>query len=399
MSRISRYVLAQLLLTFAITLAGMTFVLLFGIIVKEISRFGLGVKAITQLLPFATPIALRLAVPASILMATCSVFGRMSADNEVVAAKSLGISPRDLLFPAFALAIVISMSMIWVNDLALTWGFAGMRAVVFESVEEVVFRKLRIERSFHNKHFSINVKDVQGRKLIEPRFEMRGKDQPLVVDAREAELQTDLEAEELHVLVTDYTADLGGTNVADSGTNSYSVALSQATIKDRSEPSVSQLGWATISKESVAQKATIQSLEQQLAARAAFQMVLGDFDQLNGTVGHADAQTWDRLNRKRQAAETRMNRLHLEPWRRTAEGFSCLFIVLVGAPLAVQMRTTNFFTTFAMCFFPILCLYYPVLMWAVDRVKDGEIPAYSVWGGNVVLLVASWWLTRKVVRY
>ena len=117
MSRISRYVLTQLMLTFSITLAGMTFVLMFGIIVKEISRFGLGLEAILQLLPYATPIALRFAVPASILMATCSVFGRMSSDNEVVAAKSLGVSPRSILYPAFALAIAISMGMIWMNDL------------------------------------------------------------------------------------------------------------------------------------------------------------------------------------------------------------------------------------------------------------------------------------------
>lgn len=399
MSRISRYVLTQLLLTFAITLTGVTFILMFGIIVIEVSRFGLGLKAFLRLLPFATPIALRFAVPASILMATCSVFGRMSSDNEVVAAKSLGISPRNLLYPAFALAMAIGMGMVWMNDLALTWGFAGMRSVVFESVEEVVFRKLKIERSFHNRHFSINVKNVEGRKLIEPRFEVHGKD-ALVVDAREAELRADLDAEELHIALTDYTADLGGkTGVADSGTYSYSMALSDATIKDRKEPSVSQLGWSTISRASLAQQSLISDLEQQLAARAAFQMVLGDFDQLAASAKHADGQTWSSLHKHYRGTKSKLNRLHLEPWRRSAEGFSCLFIVLVGAPLAMRMRTTNFFTTFAMCFFPVLCMYYPIFMWAVDRVKDGEIPAYSVWISNGLLFLVSHWLTRGVVRY
>lgn len=399
MSRISRYVLTQLLMTFAMTLTSVTFVLMFGIVVVEVSRSGLGLRAFMRLFPYAIPIALRFAVPASILMATCSVFGRMSADNEVVATKSLGISPRNLLYPAFALALALSVGMVWMNDLALTWGFAGMRAVVFESVEEVVFRKLKIERSFHNQHFSINVKNVEGRKLIEPRFEVHGKD-PLIVDAREAELRTDLKAEQLQIAVTDYTADLGGkTDVANSGTHSYTVPLSKATIKDRGELRVSQLGWSTISKASLAQQKRIANLDQTLAARAAFQMVLGNFDQLGTGARHVDSRTWKSLHDQRLSTQAKLNKLHLEPWRRSAEGFSCFFIVLVGAPLAVRMRTTNFFTTFAMCFFPVLCLYYPIFMWAANRVKDGEIPAYSVWISNAILFGISYWLTRGVVRY
>ena len=43
------------------------------------------------------------------------------------------------------------------------------------------------------------------------------------------------------------------------------------------------------------------------------------------------------------------------------------------------MRTTNFFTTFAACFFPILLAYYPLLAFAVDRAKDGAVPAVTVW--------------------
>lgn len=377
----------------------MTFVLMFGVIVNEGRRQGLGLDSIFRLLPYAMPIALRFSVPASLLMSTCSVFGRMSADNEIVAAKSLGINPRTMLYPAFGVAVVLSIGMIWLNDISGSWGFAGMRTVVYESVEEVVFRKLKTERSFRNKYFSINVKRVEGRKLIEPRFEIRG-DEPIVVEARVAEMQTDLKAEQLKILLTDSTADQEGKiHIANAGTFPYIVPLSEATMKDRNDPSVSDLGLRMISKEAIAQQAKIRSIEQELAARAAFQMVMGDISQLNVGSNHADGATWKGLHRKYAKSKSRLNRLHLEPWRRCAEGFSCLFIVMVGAPLAIQMRTTNFFTTFAMCFFPVLCIYYPVLMWAVDRVKDGELPPYSVWLGNGLLLIIGILLTRKVVRY
>ena len=398
MSRVTRYVLSQLLLTFAITLAGMSFLMVFGIIVKEGVRYGLGVESIFRLLPYAMPGALRFAVPATILLAACSVFGRLAADNEVVAMKSLGISPRVMLYPAFGLALVLSVTMIWLNDVANTWGSAGMQSVIFESVEEVVFRKLKTERSFRNKHFVINVKQVRDRTLIEPRLEIRGDD-PIIVEARQATMITDLKAEKLQILLTDSTMERGDRTFASPGTEPFEFPLSQATLKDRSSLRASDLGLGMISNEVISQQATIQALEQRLAARAAFQMVMGDLHQLGSNILHPDGQTWSRLHASHTDSKSRLNRLHLEPWRRCAEGFSCLFIVMVGAPLAIHMRTTNFFTTFAMCFFPVLCIYYPILMWAVGQVKDGVIPPYSVWIGNGVLLLAGLLLTRKVVRY
>ena len=72
---------------------------------------------------------------------------------------------------------------------------------------------------------------------------------------------------------------------------------------------------------------------------------------------------------------------------------------MVGAPLSIRMRTTNFFTTFALCFFPVLCIYYPVLQWAVTQAKDGVVPPYTVWIGNGVLMVIGLLLTRRIIRY
>ena len=399
MSRITRHVLFQLLLTFGVALLGITFVLVFSIMAQVGLTMGLGLEAFFRLLPFALPQALRFAVPASILMAACSVFGRMSADNEVVATKSLGVSPRVLLYPAFGLGLVISIGMIWVNDVAITWGAAGIQAVIFESVEEVVIRKLKTERSFRNKHFSINVKKVVGRKLINPRMEGGSKKNPIVIEARDAELDVDLAAEKLHIRLTDCTMESDGNICAYPGTYLHEIPLSEATVKDRSEPRISELGLNAISSEAVAQLATIESLEQRLAARAALQMMAGDLHHLGIREPHADGKTWAALHAERHGAQSRLHRLNLEPWRRWAEGFSCLFLVMVGAPLSIRMRTTNFFTTFAMCFFPVLCIYYPAIQWAVEEAKDGNVPPYTVWIGNAILLVGSVLITRKIVRY
>ena len=87
--RITRYVLFQLLATFIVSLVGISVVMVVSIMAKEGLQQGLGIEAVLRLLPYAFPLALRFSVPATMLMATCSVFGRMSADNEVIAIKSL----------------------------------------------------------------------------------------------------------------------------------------------------------------------------------------------------------------------------------------------------------------------------------------------------------------------
>jgi len=98
-------------------------------------------------------------------------------------------------------------------------------------------------------------------------------------------------------------------------------------------------------------------------------------------------------------ARHRLHRLQTEPWRRWANGFSCFFFVLVGAPLAIRMRNADLWTSFAVCFLPILIVYYPLMAYGVDRAKCGELPPYAVWLGNVILAAAGLWLLRKIVRY
>jgi len=75
------------------------------------------------------------------------------------------------------------------------------------------------------------------------------------------------------------------------------------------------------------------------------------------------------------------------------------FFVLVGAPLAIRLRNADVWSSFGVCFLPILCVYYPLMMGGVERAKSGALPPYSVWLGNVILSVAGCWLLRKVIRY
>ncbi len=383
MRRITRYVLFDLIAVFAVTLTGITCLMILAGVVSEGMREGLGLGPIVRMIPYVVPVALQISVPATILMAASSVFGRMSADNEIVAIKAMGISPFAVIFPALTLAFVVSLVAVWINDIAVSWGRTGIYRVVVESVEEVAYRMLKTQRAYQTRSFSINVKDVVGRTLVQPVIQidasMSGR--TMRINASSAVLESDPDRNILRVSLKNLSIDEGDVS---SGLDAYEfeIPLWDATRKGDNSDSPSLIPLRRIGRESRSQREVTAATESQAATTAAFQMMTGDFASL------ADASAWGRREDTIQGQRSRLHRLRLEPWRRWASGFSCFFFVLVGAPLAIHMKTANFFSTFAACFLPILLIYYPLLAFGVDRCKDGVVPPYTVWLGNFVLSLA-----------
>ena len=393
MQRITRYLLGELCLVFCLTLVAMTVLLVLGIMAKEGVRQGLGIHEILRLLPYSLPGALRFSVPATILMATCIVFGRMSADNEIIALKSLGIQPLVLLWPALGLAIAVSLSAVWLNDLAVTWGTNGIYRVIAESVESVLYRTLSTQGSYTADGISIIVNAVQGDRLLEPTIVLRSRTGTVTLVAREASLKSDLGGHRLLLRLRDGMIEKDGrATYAFPDTYQHEIPLSELTRRIERDRSPSEIAMESLPGETEAEKKRLRELGRQMAVRATMQFALGDFADLND-------EKWRSLHAEQRGASTRLNRLRLEPWRRFANGFSCLFFVIVGAPLAIRLRTSNFFNTFAICFLPILVVYYPLLMLSVDRAKDGAMPPYSVWLANVVLLLAGCLLQHNIRRH
>jgi len=396
MSRLTRYVLSELLKVFLVTMAGMTVLMLIVGVAQEAIRQGLGPEPIIRLVPYAMPNALRFAVPGTILFAACSVFGRMAASNEITALKSLGISPMRAVTPALVLAFLVSLVAVWLNDVAVSWGKKGMQRVILHSVEQIAYGMLRTQRSYATRQFSINVKGVEGRKLIRPMicFHSDEGSPSTVLMAQEAELQLDQDKGLLNVLLTN-----GEIRVGDevsvrfpNKTIKHEIPLTEAARKGSIGGGSANLPLWQIAHEKRKQRTEIEQLQNEFAVEAAYQMLTGDL------AGLTSAE-WQSRHARLEGARYRLNRLETVPWRCWANGFSCLFFVLVGVPLAIRMRNADLWTSFAVCFLPILIVYYPLLAYGVERAKSGDLPAYSVWLGNVILAVAGLWILRRVLRY
>lgn len=387
--RITRYVTVELLKIFVVTLTALTGLLLLGVLAQEALRQGLGPLSIVRLIPYVLPIALRFAIPATILFAACGVYGRMSAANEILSVQSLGISPFVVVRPALIVALGISLVTVWINDVAVTWGKLGVNRVVLQSVEQIAYGMLRSTRSYSGNRFSITVRRVDGRKLIRPTLVFRTSEDaaPITLQAQEAELQFDARENLLTFIMVDSELEGAVTGrLPDTTVHKVSLNTGASTPSGPSDLALWQIPRAVKQ-----QRQAISRMEETLAADAAFQMIRGDFTRLSDP-------KWQFAHTAIENEVHRFHRMRTEPWRRWANGFSCLFFVMVGAPLAIRLRTADLWTSFAACFLPILALYYPLLMYGVDRAKCGVLPPYSVWLGNLMLGLAGCWLMRKVQR-
>ena len=190
MSLLSRYILSEVVQVFVISLLALTMVFMLCGVGKEAYNEGLTVLAILRLMPYLLPTALLFGVPAALLFAVTTVYGRMSAGGEIIALKALGISPSVVLVPIGVLAVLLSLVTFWLNDIAFSWGAIGSRRVVVDAFEEIAYGVLRKKHSYSSQYFSVDVKQVEGHKLIYATFKFNatGDSPSMTLTAEEAEL-------------------------------------------------------------------------------------------------------------------------------------------------------------------------------------------------------------------
>jgi lipopolysaccharide export system permease protein len=390
-----RYTCFEFIKAFALTLFAITmFSLIIGVGFEAVKE-GLSLGPLIRMMPYILPVSMRYSVPASALLAACTLYGRMSNENEIVASKSLGISPAAIMNPVFILAFLVSVAAVWINDVAVSWGRPGAQRVISESIEQIAYGMLRTQRSYEMDGFSIIVKDVKGHLLIRPTITRRGDtpEDDLVVTAETAELRRNPENNSLSIFLTNSRFEgPHGIEGQFETTIERVIELPDGSEIHRGGLSPSDYAIRDLPGEREYQTEVVSSLEGLMAVDAAFQLISGD-------IGALYDPNWNARQNNRNYARYRINRLRTEPWRRWANGFSCFFFVLVGVPLSIRMRNADFVTSFFATFMPILLVYYPLMTYGVDRAKEGTFPQYACWLGNSVCLVWGIWLIRRVIRH
>ncbi|MCG8651037.1 MAG: LptF/LptG family permease, partial [Pirellulales bacterium] len=311
--------------------------------------------------------------------------------------KASGVSPLKLLQPAIVFAALLSPAAVCVSDLAVSWGRPGVNRVVLMSIEDIAYRVLKADHTYTSDHgFSIHVHEVIGKKLIHPVVTVhnKGQDDPMKLSARDGQLHLDPETQTLVLKSTDTKWEGGGKlSAVIPGESEFRIPLSNAiSEEDIQNLSPSELPLRLIRSERIREDSRSHAAAGEMAAHTGFSILTSRVDDIAGVDGQV-------IELNLLMSEKRLNRLHTEPWRRWAEGFSCFFFVLVGAPLAMIAKTSDYWTTFGLCFLPTLVLYYPLFIFGLEQAKDGAVPPYGVWMGNSILALIGVSLIARVRRY
>ena len=362
-------------------------------VADEAADNGLGPDIVLKLVPYILPKALMFAMPATSLFSICVVFGRMAADNELVALQSVGLRKSVVVVPALAAAFMLSLAAVWVNDISFAWSYWGVERVVLESMDKIVYGMLENEGSFKEKDFSIEVEDIQGRRLIRPVITINaGKGDHVRATAAEAELSIIPDQHSLNLtLVNGVVESEGKASMRFDDQVQLPIPLrTQQEISDKlSDPS--HLYMSQLDGEWDRQVRELQRMKSTQAVQACSQLLVGDMLGLT-------TKTWRTRLQDQRAAESRLGRLKLVPHRRWASGFSCLAFAVIGIPVAMRLRSANYATTFGVCFLPILLLYYPLFMFGLTGAKEGTLPPMAAWFANVACIMIGLWLLFRESR-
>ncbi len=380
---------------FSLTLISMTMVISLMFVGQQLVAEGINYLTVVKLLPFIFLIALQYSVPATLLFAVCCVYGRLSADNEIVAIKSAGISPMRIFRPVWFLGLVVSLPSVWLNDQAVSWARPGMQQVVLRSIEEILYPALKTHKAYTSeKGFSIHVEDVQDRWLIKPTIWMFSGSggQLITIQSEKARISVNLERDLLTLELVNSHVDVNqDKQLILNRPEVIELPLLQASKSGSASTSPSNYAMSEIPSELAMQKELNDRRREQLATNFSFAMGTGRYTSLNESLPN-------HLKNQIQETDKRVSKLKTEPMRRWSLGFSCLAFVWMGVPMAILIRSADYWWSFGLCFIPILLIYYPLFGLALELSKKGTWPAASLWLGNLVLAIVGAWLMRKIIR-
>ncbi len=397
---LQRYIIGQLLSTFGMALLAISAIFTLFVIMAEAMRQGLSPADVVRILPYVVPSSLPYTVPVAMLFAVTVVYGRLAADNEVIAIKSAGLGAGVVLNPAITIGVGLSLAVFVLSSEVIPRANDAFRKIVFGSIEEAFYRYLKRDGEINNPNmpFFIKVRDVEGKTLIEPLFRHRAKSPPaapntfdLTVRAERASIDFDM-AKQL------VTVNLENAEISDKENPSVVWINGRRVIQYAIEKApegfprrVMEMTDAELTAERLVNVNLIARERKRQAATACLAIAAGRIQKVDWSKVRTAFVDFNYWNKKLHEIDTERN-------LRVALASSVFFFVLLGAPVGILFAKRDFLSAFITCFIPIIILYYPLVLAMTNMGKEGITPPYVVFGGDLVLGVLAGFFAIPPIR-
>ncbi len=395
-SILHRTIFWELVRVFLLALVALTGVLLLGGIVAEASQRGLGPHQLLAVIPLLTRSTLPYTIPATTLFATCVVYGRLAADNEILAVNAAGIHLMQVIWPGLLLGTLVSAATFVLTLDVIPTSHHLLRTLFLEDVEEFLYSMLKREGSIrHSKiNYAIYVNRVQGRELHDATFmRLNPQDQhyDIIARARKADLLVDMPRKQ--ILVHMRHCYISTDNGADDGyveDRVWPVELPNDFFPT-GKSSARAMTWREIEE-------NIEKLqsdrENSINDAATHQAVIN-----TGKAPHNFAPHVHNLINHKRIIDGQLRLMFTELHMRPALALGCLCFVLVGCPVGIWFSRSDYLSAFITCFLPIVFLYYPLLLCGINFAKAGKVaPFAALWTANGLMAMIALVLFRKPLR-
>jgi len=216
---IHRYIFKEIAFSFIIILFILTFVLLMGKILQVMDLVinkGISVFAIAKLILFLLPSLMLFTIPIALLIAILIAMGRLSADNEITALKTSGISLMQIYYPvaiasliAFIITIILGYFLVPQSNFAtkrLLFTIVQQNANI--GIKEKVFNSDFKGFVFYADRIPVNKNYMEGvvisdNRIIGEQNTILAKKAFLVSDPESMTLKLKLENGSIHTVSSD----------------------------------------------------------------------------------------------------------------------------------------------------------------------------------------------------
>jgi LPS export ABC transporter permease LptF len=133
---IDRYISRQLITTALFAVAVLSLVLVLGNVLKKLLDLLVNhdapLQVILTFIAYIIPFSLTFTIPWGFLTAVLLVFGRLSAENELIALRSNGVSVPRVCVPVFILSLISVATCFWINVDVAPKAEEQMKAAVYQ---------------------------------------------------------------------------------------------------------------------------------------------------------------------------------------------------------------------------------------------------------------------------
>jgi lipopolysaccharide export system permease protein len=392
---LQRMIFWDLVRVFLLALVTLTGLFLLGGLVAEATQRGLAPSQVLMVIPLLVPNTLPYTIPATTLFATCVVYGRLAHDNEVTAVKAAGVHLGRLIAPSALLGVLTASGTMALYLQFIPETHHVLRTQVLGDVEELLYGLLKRQGCLRARgvSYSMWVRQVQGKRLIDAIFKERSKDKDgykFVARAREARIHFVPERNVVRLDMSNMSSygenDLFSMNSTDP---SFEVPLPGGLISNDYQRRPSDLGYEELFQRRVEIRDEVREAVQN-AEHPPIDPNLPPAKVAQMTEAFHNIAMYKQRDSYAIDAE-----LHLRP----ALAIGCLCFALIGGPVGIWFSRADYLSAFVSCFLPTVFVYYPLLLCGTNLAKEGRLPpAVGLWAANAAVGAAGAVLYWRLLR-